>query len=359
MAPNTFKQWTLSDVNGLESLHISSAIIPSIINDYDVLVNFHFASLNYRDILIAQVMSTFSFLLATPASISGKNSFPLKKGVVPVSDGAGVVVSVGPKVTAFRAGDRVAPTFMRDHIAGPITPAAVLSSLGAVVDGTLREYGVYPEHGLVRIADSLSLLEASSLPCAGVTAWTSLYGDRRMQPGDVVLTQGTSGVSLFALQLAVAAGATVIATTSSTEKIQLLKSLGATHVLNYRQDKNWGETAKSLTRDGAGVDIVVEAVRMGGIISLVGHLDSSEPLDPPFNPIEVLASQATIRAIGVGNRQDFVALMRAIDASHIKPVIDKKVFRMDEAREAYQHMLDRKHLGKVVIDLRSSQQLTG
>ncbi|QYS97762.1 PKS_ER domain-containing protein [Trichoderma simmonsii] len=354
MAQNTFKQWVLRDANGVESLHLSSATIPSTIGDYDVLVNLHFASLNYRDILIAQ----------------GKNPFPLKKDVVPVSDGAGVVVSVGPKVTAFSAGDRVAPTFMRDHIAGPITPAAVLSSLGAVVDGTLREYGVYPEHSLVRIADNLSLLEASSLPCAGVTAWTSLYGDRYLQPGDVVLTQGTSGVSLFALQLVVAAGAVVIATTSSAEKIQLLKGLGATHVLNYSEDKNWGETAKSLTRDGAGVDIVVEvggassvrqslkAVRMGGIISLVGHLDSSEPLDPPFNPVEVLASQATIRAIGAGNRQDFVALMRAIDANHIKPVIDKKVFKMDEAREAYQHMLDRKHLGKVVIDLRGSQKLT-
>ncbi|KAL7933102.1 hypothetical protein V8C35DRAFT_322526 [Trichoderma chlorosporum] len=335
MATKTFRQWTLSDANGLESLHLSSATIPSIINDYDVLVRLHFASLNYRDLLIAQ----------------GKNPFPLKEGVVPVSDGAGVVVSVGPRVTAFRGGDRVAPTFMRDHIAGPITPAAILSSLGAAVDGTLREYGVYPEHGLVRIADCLSLLEASSLPCAGVTAWTSLYGDRYLRPGDVVLTQGTSGVSLFALQLAVAAGATVIATTSSSDKIQLLKDLGARHVLNYSMDKNWGETAKSLTRDGAGVDIVVEvggalsvrqslkAIRMGGTISLVGHLDSSEPLDPPFNPIEVLASQATIRAIGAGNHQDFVALMKAIDASHIKPVIDKRVFEMDEAREAFQYMV--------------------
>ncbi|KAL7949283.1 hypothetical protein V8C42DRAFT_361854 [Trichoderma barbatum] len=353
MASNTFKQWVLSSSNGLESLHLSSAAIPSTLDDYDVLVNLHFASLNYRDILIAQ----------------GKNPFPLKKDVVPVSDGAGIVVSVGTKVTTFRAGDRVAPTFMRDHVAGPITPAVALSSLGAVVDGTLREYGVYPEHSLVRIADSLSLREASSLPCAGVTAWSSLYGDRCLRPGDVVLTQGTSGVSLFAMQLAVAAGATVIATTSSSEKIQLLKSLGATHVLNYSQDKSWGETAKSLTRDGAGVDIVVEvggassvrqslkAVRMGGIISLVGNLDTSKPLDPPFNPIEVLASQATIRAIGVGNRQDFVALMRAIDANNIKPVIDKRVFGMDEAREAYQHMLDRKHLGKVVIDLRGSQEL--
>ncbi|KAL6690926.1 hypothetical protein J3F84DRAFT_403959 [Trichoderma pleuroticola] len=337
MAQNTFKQWILSDANGLESLHLSSATIPSTFT-----------------LRLSTIETSWSHKL-------GKNPFPLKNDVVPLSDAAGVVVSVGPKVTAFRAGDRVAPTFMRDYIAGPLTPSAVLSSLGAVVDGTLREYGVYPEHSLVRIADSLSLLEASSLPCAGVTAWTSLYGDRYLQPGDVVLTQGTSGVSLFALQLAVAAGATVIATTSSAEKIQRLKGLGATHVLNYSEDKNWGETAKSLTRDGAGVDIVVEvggassvrqslkAVRMGGIISLVGHLDSSEPLDPPFNPVEVFASQATIRAIGAGNRQDFVALMRAIDANHIKPVIDDKVFKMDEAREAYQHM--------VVIDLRGSQKL--
>jgi NADPH:quinone reductase-like Zn-dependent oxidoreductase len=125
----------------------------------------------------------------------------LKKDVVPLSDGAGIVVSVGSKVTLFRAGDRVAATFMRDHVAGPITPAAMLSSLGAAVDGTLREYGVYAEHSLVRIADHLSLLEASSLPCAGVTAWTSLYGDRRLQTGDVVLTQGTGGVSLFAMQV--------------------------------------------------------------------------------------------------------------------------------------------------------------
>ncbi|RFU74621.1 alcohol dehydrogenase [Trichoderma arundinaceum] len=350
MASNTFKQWILPDAKGFNSLQISSATIPSDVGDYEVLINFHFASLNYRDIVVAQ----------------GNNPFPLKKNVVPVSDGAGIVVSVGPKVTMFRAGDRVAPTFMRDHVAGPITTAAILSSLGAVVDGTLREYGVYPEHSLVRIADHLSLLEASSLPCAGVTAWTSLYGDRRLQPGDVVLTQGTSGVSLFALQLAVAAGATVIATTSSPDKIKILKDLGAKYVLNYREDKSWGETAKGLTKDGVGVDIIVEvggassvrqslkAVRMGGVISLVGHLDSSEPLDPPFNPMELLASQATVRAIGAGNRQDFIALMRAIDANNIKPVIDRKVFKMSEAREAYQYMLDRKHVGKVVIDLRSS-----
>lgn len=127
----------------------------------------------------------------------------MKKDVVPLSDGAGIVVSVGSKVTLFRAGDKVATTFMRDHVAGPITIAAIISSLGAAVDGTLREYGVYPEHSLVRIADHLSLLEASSLPCAGVTAWTSLYGDRRLQIGDVVLTQGTGGVSLFAIQVSI------------------------------------------------------------------------------------------------------------------------------------------------------------
>ncbi|KAL6860803.1 hypothetical protein J3F83DRAFT_747593 [Trichoderma novae-zelandiae] len=352
MVSKSYKQWILSDPIGFQSLRPSSATLSSAINDYDVLVNFHFASLNYRDILIAQ----------------GQNPFPLKQDVVPVSDGAGVVVSVGPKVTEFRAGDRVAPTFMRDHISGPITPAAILSSLGAVVDGTLREYGVYPEHGLVRIPDSLSLLEASSLPCAGVTAWTSLYGERSLRPGDIVLTQGTSGVSLFALQLAVAAGATVIATTSSSEKSEVLKRLGAKYVLNYTEDKNWGETAKNLTGDGAGVDVIVEvggaaslrqslkAIRMGGTISLVGLLNSSEPLDPPFSPVELLASQATIRAIGAGNRQDFIALMKAIDANRIKPVIDRRVFSMNEVREAYQHMWDRKHLGKVIIDLGTSQQ---
>ncbi|KAL7796141.1 hypothetical protein V8C37DRAFT_408573 [Trichoderma ceciliae] len=240
---STLEQWILNNAKRLESLQITSAKILPILNDYDVLVNSQFASLNYRDILIAQQK-------------------PISDDVVPISDGAGVVVSVGPKIAMFHAGDRVNLYIHAEHL-----------------------YGVYPDClsiPLVHIADLLRFLEASLLM-------------RRRDIRDV-LTQGTGRVSLFAL--AVAAGAAAIATISKPEKIEISKDLGAQHVINYREDEDWDETGKSPATS-----------RLFEWEAMIRHIDSFEPLDPPFNPMELLASQ--IRAI-------------AVDANTINHATDRK-----------------------------------
>lgn len=180
--------------------------------------------------------------------------------VVACSDGAGRVLAVGPKVTQFEEGDKVVTLFNQGHQHGPITPEAAKTGLGGVLDGTLRKYAVFPESGLARAPSNLTPTEAGTLTCAPLTAWNALFGleSKALQPGQVVLTQGTGGVSLAAIQFAKAAGATVIATTSSDEKAKRLEKLGADIVLNYKKDPNWGETAKRLSPGKAGVDIIVE-----------------------------------------------------------------------------------------------------
>jgi NADPH:quinone reductase-like Zn-dependent oxidoreductase len=201
-------------------------------------------SLNYRDLIITQ----------------GEYPFAQKDGVVPVSDGAGIVESVGRLVHRFQAGDKVLTLFNQAHFGGSLDPYIVATGVGGTIDGSLRQYGAYDEQGLVHMPKNLNFLEGSTLTCAALTAWNGLYGleSRALKQGDVVLTQGTGGVSIFALQFAKAAGATVIATTSSAKKAEILKKLGADHVINYKEDANWGETAKKFTPNGEGVTHVLE-----------------------------------------------------------------------------------------------------
>lgn len=209
---------------------------------------------------------------------------------------------------------------------------------------------------------TLSDEEASTLSCAGLTAWNALYGlkSKALKPGDVVLTQGTGGVSMFAVQFAVAAGATVIATTSSDEKASKLKSLGAHHVINYKTESNWGEAAKALTPDGQGVDHILEvggprtmaqslkAIKMDGVISIIGFLGGGSSKDQP-SFLECLNHVCIVRGILVGSRLQFEEMNLAIDANKIKPVVDSRIFKLEEAREAYEYMWDQKHFGKLVI----------
>lgn len=173
---------------------------------------------------------------------------------IPCSDACGTVISVGARVTRFSIGQKVCTLFSQGHIAGPFTPAIAGTTLGGSLDGTLRKYATFPESGLVLAPATLSPIEASTLSCAPVTAWNSFYGlgDRALRPGDYVLTQGTGGVSIAALQFAIAAGAVVIATTSSAAKAERLKKLGAHHVINYKENPNWGTQAKKLTPGGEG-----------------------------------------------------------------------------------------------------------
>jgi NADPH:quinone reductase-like Zn-dependent oxidoreductase len=231
----------------------------------------------------------------------------------------------------------------------------------------LSQYAVCEEGGLLAIPSNLSTFEASALPGAAVSAWNSLYGSEnissavtRIKPGDIVLTQGTGGVSLFAIQFAVAAGATVIATTSQSSgpKVDLLKSLGARHVINYRADENWGETAASLTPNGVGIDHVLDvggagtleqslkAVRFEGTISVIGFL-SGTGLGPGL--LSALSRAVTVRGVLGGSKLQLEEVVRAVERCGIKPVIDEKAFGLSEVHEAYQYLMDGKHIGKVVV----------
>ncbi|KAF3044094.1 hypothetical protein E8E12_009452 [Didymella heteroderae] len=344
MAPSAIKQWTIEGQSGFDALKFhDSAPIPKI-GDKDVLVKINGASLNYRDLIIPK----------------GKYPFPAKDGVVPGSDGAGVVESVGSGVTRFKKGDRVVTLFNSGHIAGSLDASSLRTGLGGAIDGTLREYGVFDEQGLVAAPKNLNDLEASTLTCAGLTAWNSLYGleSRALKPGEWVLTQGTGGVSIFALQFAKAAGARVIATTSSASKAETLKKLGADRVINYKETPNWGEKAKEVT-GGLGVQHVVEvggpttmaqslkAIAIDGVISIIGFIGGMDKNQPTF--LEVLNNICTVRGILVGSRLQMQDMVNAIEANDIHPVVDEKVFELKDLKKAYEYMWDQNHFGKLTI----------
>jgi len=281
---------------------------------------------------------------------------------IPGSDGAGTVLAVGKKVTQFKAGDKVCTLFNQLHQSGPIDPRSIQSGLGGAIDGTLRKVAVFPEHGLVPAPKNLTPIEASTLTCAPLTAWNALFGYKPVKPGDVVLTQGTGGVSLAAIQFAAAAGATVIATTSSDEKGRKLKELGAHHVINYKTTPNWGEVARSLTPNGEGVDNIIEvggsgtlnqslkAIKLEGTISIIGFLGGVRKEDMP-TMMDALSNLCTVRGILVGSKDQFEEMNRAIEAADIHPVVDPKTFKFENAVDAYQYQWDQKHFGKVVIEV--------
>ncbi|MCJ1426032.1 hypothetical protein MMC29_003934 [Sticta canariensis] len=334
MTPSHTKQWTVHGKNGFDSLRWNEkAEIPRL-GDNDVLVHFYYASPSYRELCIPL----------------GKHPFPTRDGHVPGTDGAGVVEAVGSKVSRFKPGDKVITLFNQGHLGGYIDDQIVATGLGGSVDGTFRQYGAFNEHGLVAMPSTLNFQQASTLPCAALTAWNALYGleGRALKAGDTVLTQGTGGVSVFALQFAKAAGARVIATTSSTEKAEILKRLGADHVLDYKKDPKWGESARALTPDQSGVQHIIEvggpntmaqsfvAIKREGVISVIGFMGGLSKGEPSF--LETLNTSSILRGIMVGSRVQLEELTRAIDANLIKPVVDEKVFALEELKECYQYM---------------------
>ena len=306
----------------------------------EVLVRIRAAALNFRDLMI----------------VDDRYVFPVPPGLIPLSDGAGEIVEVGPRTGAFKPGDRVAVNFIQKWIAGELRPEVAGSDVGGSLPGVLAEHIVLPESGLVALAPHLSFEEGASLACAGLTAWNGLVGQRPLQPGDTVLIQGTGGVSIFALQFAKLFGARVIATTSSEAKAAKLKALGADEVIDYVADQAWDETVLRLT-GGVGVDRVVEvggpgtlerslrAVRIGGRVSAIGFVGG---LEGSLSPFPMMARAASLDAVWAGSRRDFESMMRAIAHHRLRPVIDR-VFEFDAAHEAYRHLRGRRHVGKVVI----------
>jgi NADPH:quinone reductase-like Zn-dependent oxidoreductase len=324
---------------GLDSLTIVERPQPQP-GPRQVLVRVRATSLNFRDLLVA----------------TGAYDPKLKFPFIPLSDGTGEIVAVGPGVTCIKVGERVANLFMPNWVEGDLTPAKAQSALGAANDGMLAEFVVLPATGVVPIPDHLSFEQAATLPCAAVTAWNALMTPNNLQPGDTVLVQGTGGVSLFALQFARLAGARVILTSSSDEKIERARKLGASDGINYRTSPDWEVRVRELSK-GRGVDHVIEvggagtlprsfkAVRTGGLISLIGVLTGGAG---QVNPVPAVMKAITIRGVYVGSGAMFQAMNQAISLHRVEPVVDR-VFPFEQFREALAYLQSGAHFGKIVL----------
>lgn len=335
------RQWIIAQgATSLDQMRLRDVEVPSP-GPGEVLVRVRACSLNYRDQAIP-----LGFYIGGPVAAD----------TVPLSDGAGEIAALGEGVTGLAVGDRVAGTFFQDWIDGPPNPA-VGPALGASgAPGMLQDYVVLPAHGVVPIAGSLSFEEAACLPCAGVTAWNALMeGPRKLATGESVLVLGTGGVSLLALQIAKAAGARVIATSSSDAKLERVRALGADATINYRTVPEWGAEAARMT---GGIDHVVEvggvgtlaqsiaAVGFNGEIALIGVLTR----EGDTNPSGLMFKGASIRGIFVGSKGMAERLNAFIDAHAIKPVIDRS-FHIEAALDAYRYQASAALFGKVVITL--------
>ncbi len=324
---------------GLENLRVVDRPEP-VPGPGQVLLALRAASLNYRDLMMVE------------GRYNPRQALPL----VPGSDGVGEVLAVGPGVERVKVGDRVSPIFASRWTAGDPTPAKMKHSLGGPADGTFTERMVAEAEGLVHVPAHLSDQEAATLPCAGLTAWSAIVTQGQVAPGDTVLVQGTGGVSIFAMQFAKLAGARVIVTSSSDEKLARARALGADETINYRSNPEWGKLALELT-NGRGVDHVVEvggagtleqsvkAVRFAGTISIIGVLAGAAA---PFNVVPVLMRNLRLQGVVVGSREGFEAMNRALAAARLVPVVDR-VFPFAEARAAFELMAAGGHFGKICL----------
>jgi NADPH:quinone reductase-like Zn-dependent oxidoreductase len=332
------KAWRISSF-GLESLELATLPDPKP-GPGEVLVQVHAVSLNYRDLMM----------------VVGKYNPRMHLPRIPCSDGAGEVVAVGAGVTRVAAGDRVAGIFMQNWLDGEPDAQKVRGALGGDIDGMLAEYVVLREEGVVRVPDHLSMEEAATLPCAAVTAWNAVVHAGRVKAGDVVLTQGSGGVSVFALQFAKLLGARVLGMSSSDEKLARLRQMGLDAGVNYRATPEWDAWVMEQT-GGQGADLVVEvggagtfsrslrSLRIGGTVAQIGVLSqSAEGVEIPL----LLHRQVRLRGIYVGSRADFEQMYRAIAQARLKPVVDE-VFSFSEAPEALRRMQAGAHFGKLAI----------
>ena len=330
------RAWQISSF-GIQSLEFVERPTPAP-GPGEVLVAVRAASLNFRDLM----------------TIKGLYNPKMKLPRIPCSDGAGEVVEIGPGVTMWKPGDRVAGIFMQNWVDGPLTAARAKGALGGDIDGMLSEYVVLRELGLVAIPDHMSFQEAATLPCAAVTAWNALAAGE-IRPGSTVLIQGTGGVALFALQFARLSGARVIGVSSSNQKLERAAALGLDAGLNYREKPDWDEWAREQT-GGEGVDLVVEvggsgtlprslkAIRYAGAVAQIGVLSgAAEPLSIPL----ILHKVARIHGIYVGSRRDFIEMNRAISLAQLRPA--GEAFHWAQAREVLQKMEEGSHFGKLVL----------
>ncbi len=333
------RAYEINSDNGIDALALTERPDPRPGPD-EVLVRVRASSVNYRD------LST----IEDPVS----RNLPYPR--IPNSDGVGEVIEVGDRVARFKPGDRVAATFFQRWIDGQITQDAMASALGGALDGMLAESVVLHHNGLVSVPDYLSDLEASTLPCAALTAWNSLVEQGKVKAGDTVLLLGTGGVSIFALQFANLLGARAIITSSSNDKLARAKSLGAWQTINYRDTPDWEQAVLDLT-GGRGVDHTVEvggagtlkksivATRVAGCIGLIGVLTHGE-----LNPTLIMRKSIRLQGIYVGSRRMFEDMNRAISQHRLRPVIHC-AYPFEEAHKAYHAMRTAQHFGKLVIKI--------
>ncbi|HWE52330.1 MAG TPA: NAD(P)-dependent alcohol dehydrogenase [Bryobacteraceae bacterium] len=336
------KAWCYRDAVGAENLRIVELPEPSP-GPGEAVVAMRACSLNFRDLAVA----------------CGAYGRAVKTPLIPLSDGAGEVVATGPGVTRVKTGDRVAGIFMQKWIGGPVSDEAAGSSLGGAIDGMLAEKVCLNAEGLTHFPEHLSWEEAATLPCAAVTAWNALFRSGGLRPGESVLTQGTGGVSIFALQFASMAGARVIATSGSEAKLDRLRQMGIHEVIDYKTTPEWDKRVREMT-SGAGIDpgvdhvievggagtlpLSIRAVRRGGHIALIGVLTGGGEIDP--RPI--LMKAIRLHGIYVGSREMFEEMNRAIALSGLRPVIDR-VFAFDEIAAAMAYMESGAHFGKICV----------
>lgn len=337
------KAIVLRHPNGLDALEYIDVPRPIPAPD-EILVQIRAVSLNYRDLVI----------------LDGAYRKQQKhENLIPTSDAAGEVVEIGNDVTKYQTGDRVIPLFFRDWISGEPDQKTIKSDWGRDRDGMLCEYKVFKAHQLVKTPPHLSDEEAACLPCAGLTAWNAIIGEGQTKPDDLVLTQGTGGVSLFALQFAKVMGARVIITSSSDDKLAKTVSLDATHTINYLRQPEWGHAALEIS-NGSGIDHLVElggtetlkqsliAVRPGGTISMIGVLSGATFGDVllPF----IVSRKVRLQGVTVGNRDDMLAMCELISTHKINPVVSE-VFAKKDSRFAFERLKSGQHFGKICISV--------
>ena len=330
----------IQDDWGFENLKLSTRPEPKP-GAGEVLLRMKASSLNYRDLLVPE---------------RGYGSFTGTLPLVPVSDGVGEVVEVGPGVTRVKIGDRVCPCFQQGWIAGPPDLERLTRTLGGPVDGTMAELMCLPEQGLVKVPAYLSDLEAATLPCAAVTAWNALVTHDKLGPGSRILVQGTGGVAVFALQFAKLLGAHVTVISSSDEKIARATALGADAAVNYRTTPEWAKATRDIT-GGRGYDHIVElggektlpqsliCIRPGGTLSMIGVL-SGGMMSAQLG--RVVTRHVRLQGISVGHRDSFESMMRALEQHRLKPVIDR-IFEFAALKEAMTYLKGGAHFGKVCI----------
>lgn len=333
------KAVTLGSPAGLDHLKVEDRDEPGGPGPGEIRVRLRASSLNFHDYAVATGL------------------LPSRPGRILMSDGAGVVEEIGAGVTAFSAGDHVVSTFFPNWLDGPPEIGDFSETPGDGIDGYAREMVTAPATAFTRAPAGWSHAEAATLTCAGLTAWRALVANGGLKAGDTVLTMGTGGVSIFALQIAKAMGATVIATSSSNEKLERLEALGADHVINYRSEPEWGAAAARLT-GGRGVDHVVEiggpgtlaqsieAVTIGGHIALIGIFTGLSGEVPTF---ALMAKQARLHGLIVGSRRHQEEMVRAVEASGMRPILDES-FVLGDLAAAFRRQESNAHFGKIVLE---------